>query len=687
MKDALQLVRELPIRIEQYLAESILPKGCSINDPVWRTNQWGSVKNKTAVFSFLRSDITPLLDPLMYKPDDLQPTHWRAILQVMVLWLARTQNLKAGRIGGVLSAVRGFLEFTFERYGCNFSPERISTKDFYDYHSVLKVKTKKGQLTVGGARQIGKGLEKFAKFLNHFAVPGKEISFRQKFPRQTSTHEYIVGSSKKRTAENKILHRAKLLPDDVVYAIGDLYAKAKIPSEKFLLSLCVLLFVTGFRLQELLSLKENCLVEFEHEGEMVGEILYYPQKGGKPLPKPITASALQYVKEAFQYIYEFTLGGRCAAKRIADEETIIPLEHKFRKQEFVTVTELNQELGLSKSKITPRLKEAGLTEKPIKVNKTPHYPSESAIEALDNFYLSPKASRTLGYEPVVRVLANGETIGLDEALIVTLTYETSLLRPTLRFLPTKLSEVTFAKFLAEVFERNKVRGPSGNIIKVNPHQARHFLDTMLKKGGLTDEEIQRVFGRKDIKQNRAYNHMSGRERRETVARDVREGWGYGPLSDTYAEIKTRNPEEAEKFLEAAIEAVHVTEFGACVLDFARRPCPHHLVCFTGRDGKSCRYLVVRVGDKDSLSEVEKMIDWTRLTLVAAGKSDGVYSQEWIDHNEVVLDNLSAVRDCHLDAINNGRTGQAVFAFPKGASPEAIAEVHENEDRIKLDERV
>ena len=71
--------------------------------------------------------------------------------------------------------------------------------------------------------------------------------------------------------------------------------------------------------------------------------------------------------------------------------------------------------------------------------------------------------------------------------------------------------------------------------------------------------------------------MSGRERRESVARDVREGWAYGPIADTYAEIKTRSLEEAEKFLEAAVEAVHITEFGACVLDFARRPCPHHLL--------------------------------------------------------------------------------------------------------------
>ncbi|MBE0576849.1 MAG: hypothetical protein IH613_13245 [Desulfuromonadales bacterium] len=684
MKNFLRLVQKLPRRIEEYLSEAILPKGCSVNDIIWRTNHWGSVKNKPAVFSFLRSNVKPRLDDSTYNSDDLIPTHWRAILQVMVLWLVRAKNLRAGRIGCVLSAVRGFLEFLFDRYGCNFYPVKISTKDFYDYHDVLKNKTKSGALTSPGARQIATSLETFAKFLNHFAVPKKEISFRQKFPRPTSTHEYIVGSDKKRTAENQMLHHSKLLPDDVVFAIGNLYALVKIPAEKFLLSLCVLLFVTGFRIQELLSLQEDCFREFEHNGEMVGEIIYYPQKHGKPLPKPITASALPYVKEAFQNIYEFTLRGRSTAKRIADEGSIIPMEHKFRKQEFVTVAELNQELGLSKSKITARLKEAGLTEKPVKSGKTPFYSSEAAIEALDNFYLSPKTARTVGYEPIVRVLANGKEIHLDEALIVTLTYETSLERPPLRFLPTKLSEVTFARFLVDVFVRYEVRGPTGDIIRINPHQARHFLETMFKKGGLTDEETQRIFGRKNIKQNRAYNHMSGRERRESVARDVREGWGYGPIADTYAEIKTRSIDDAEEFLEAAVEAVHVTEFGACVLDFARRPCPHHLVCFTGRDGKSCRYLVVRVGDKAGLDEVEKMIDLTRRTLSAAKKSKGTYSREWVDHNEVILDNLNAVKDCHLDAIKNGRTGQAVFVFPKGASPEAIAEMKEIEDRRKLD---
>lgn len=292
------------------------------------------------------------------------------------------------------------------------------------------------------------------------------------------------------------------------------------------------------------------------------------------------------------------------------------------------------------------------------------------MDALNSYYLIPKSARSNNYEEIVRVLDDGTAIRLSDALFVTCVYETSK-RKALTFLPSNLSVETYDNWLDTVCTKYKITNSNGEEIRINSHQFRHFLTTMYTKGGLTDEEIARIFGRKDIRQNKDYTHISSRERKSLLYMDIRENRSIGVISDTYKQIKLISYEQAEEFLVSVIEATHLTEYGACVLDWSRQPCPHHMSCLTGRDGIACRNLVIVKGNPQSLVQIEREYKVQKLTLEKAVASESPFSQDWIKTITAKINNMKTIIEIHKDSLANNEVGIPTFPFPDGSTPESI----------------
>lgn len=638
--------------------------------PVWRTDAWGTDRNKPETFTFLR----PGLKPKSTIPvEEYLPEPWFTCLQAMVLWLRRSENLGAGRITGILGSAKSFAAF----WGTNPKPclslKYLRTFHFTRYEDFLKERVRRGELTEGGARFQALGIEKLALFLKHFDLTQSKIVYRQTFKRPTSTYEYKVirKDSSKDVCRNETVHKQKRLDIDIVFALGNLFHTVEDPIDKFFIAMTLILAVTGFRLGEFLSLTADCLNEYDQEGESLLEIKYLPEKGGESYSKQITSSAKDYVKECFQVIREFTTVGRAQAARLAREHSVVPLDHNLRNALTVTVSQLAHTLGLSESSVLRVTRSAQVRCRRWHRNEEYQVDTMEAIRALDIHYLSSRTARSNNYEPVVRRLRDGSTILLEKALLVTLCYETSSMRKPLMFMPRKISEVTLCRWLSNICERYEIKDSTDRHIQINSHQFRHLLNTLYMKGGLTDEEIARIFGRKDVRQNRAYNQLTPRERRDQLIKDIREDRSVGVVTDTYKDLKLISLEEAEQFLEAVIEAIHFTEFGMCVLDWARQPCPHHLNCLTGRDGRACRHLVIKKGDLKSLVQIEALLRNTKLAHSKALEADGPFIKDWLDHNEVLMINLEELRKIHRQAIADGTQGEIVHPFPDGATREAI----------------
>ena len=82
-------------------------------------------------------------------------------------------------------------------------------------------------------------------------------------------------------------------------------------------------------------------------------------------------------------------------------------------------------------------------------------------------------------------------------------------------------------------------------------------------------------------------------------------------------------QNATLFLEAEIQAVHLTAFGLCLHDFAATPCQYHLNCVRGCPD----YLRTKGNSSDHLVQIQLA---TKRALIGA-MARGDVAQAWVDH--------------------------------------------------------
>lgn len=138
---------------------------------------------------------------------------------------------------------------------------------------------------------------------------------------------------------------------------------------------------------------------------------------------------------------------------------------------------------------------------------------------------------------------------------------------------------------------------NGERIKLTSHQARHLLDTIAERGGLSQLEIAKWSGRADIKQNRTYNHMTEYEMVAMVEQLDTSLTLFGPSGS----VGTNVPITIQEFNTLEKGPVHVTEFGVCVHDFTMTPCDKY------RDCLNCSEQVCIKGETEKLSRIKRRL--------------------------------------------------------------------------------
>lgn len=114
---------------------------------------------------------------------------------------------------------------------------------------------------------------------------------------------------------------------------------------------------------------------------------------------------------------------------------------------------------------------------------------------------------------------------------------------------------------------------------------------MAQRGGLSQSAIARWSGRADMKQNRAYDHMSEfelvamlREHDSTLSLS----W---PMEEIATHIAKLIPITRQEFNTLTMPTAHITEYGFCIHDFVMSPCQRF------RDCLNCSEQVCIKGDK------------------------------------------------------------------------------------------
>jgi hypothetical protein len=191
-----------------------------------------------------------------------------------------------------------------------------------------------------------------------------------------------------------------------------------------------------------------------------------------------------------------------------------------------------------------------------------------------------------------------------------------------------------------VFERIEVKNEQGEAYRVNTHKLRHFLNNCAQEGLLSQLDIARWSGRKDVGQNVDYDHTGGihlgREMREVIETGGMEG----SLADTFEQLP---PVDRDDFLKGRFATAHFTSIGACIQDFSMAPCPSHGVC------AGCSEHLVVKGKPGHQAEAERLLQEHQAMLDAARAqmAEGTYNASaWVEHNEKMIAGLKKTIAVH-----------------------------------------
>jgi hypothetical protein len=215
-------------------------------------------------------------------------------------------------------------------------------------------------------------------------------------------------------------------------------------------------------------------------------------------------------------------------------------------------------------------------------------------------------------------------------------------------LPTFLTQSQMRTFLvgteqiASIFERMNILDPDGKPFRLSSHGPRHFLNNLANEGMLSDLDIARWSGRKDVTQNAAYDHTGGAPLGRKMQELLKTNAMQGPIVATAKKI---SPMAREEFLKARFATAHVTEIGMCVQDWSLAPCPSHGACAGCGD-----HMVVKGDQKQKaaaerlLSEHEAMLEQARVEA-----SEGALgTSNWVAHNEKLIAGLRQILAIHDD---------------------------------------
>ncbi|KPD21241.1 integrase [Idiomarina abyssalis] len=183
-----------------------------------------------------------------------------------------------------------------------------------------------------------------------------------------------------------------------------------------------------------------------------------------------------------------------------------------------------------------------------------------------------------------------------------------------------------------IFARHGYLGQHGEKLKITSHQARHLLNTISQRGGLSNLEIAKWSGRADVKQNRTYNHMSEYELVSMAEKLDTSKPMFGPVGD----VKKHLPVTSQEFNTLEHAAAHVTEYGYCVHDYTMSPCEKF------RDCINCTEQVCVKGEDEKLKRLRKRLIRTQNLLAKAEGSiaDGDKgSDRWYTSQEKTIARL------------------------------------------------
>lgn len=441
--------------------------------------------------------------------------------------------------------------------------------------------------------------------------------------------------------------RMKRLPSDgAIHAVGDIYARhAKEPRDRLIACILALMLATAFRIGEVLTLPLDCLYSEGAGAKRRWGVRYHKEKsrgGQKQLAiRWMTPKQAELAKAAIQEARKLTVAARKRAEILEAQPDRVTLP------------------GITGNRLLPRTEVARLLRiAPNSVNRIPL--SQFARTAIrtpgrKEIHYEYRAADLRSYLLGLRVpdlwvvdRRDGTRQSLSRSLFIVFRNFFNEHLETNPLLVEPVTEQTVNEFLGRkttsgparrsAFVRFGLRDEDGHFYRLHSHQFRHWVTTKAAAAGVSDEVIARWQGREHIGELEAYKHLTPSERVHTLRTALQSGRTMGRIADIYFNLKD---DVRDVFLEAQLQAVHVTPLGLCVHDFKISPCPKMLNCV-----KDCDDYLFDTANATHRQNLVQLRERTKLSLEQAeaqkSRGEADLSENWIDNAKATLSGVDRI---------------------------------------------
>ncbi|CAJ0774588.1 hypothetical protein [Ralstonia chuxiongensis] len=454
-----------------------------------------------------------------------------------------------------------------------------------------------------------------------------------------------------------------LLSEELLTALGHISNRPDLSDADLVRQrLTELLVCGGFRISEVLTLACDCWVDEpatdEYGQPMVGlnglpvrrcGIRYVPAKGGhlgtrvKWMPSVMVDVAKRAIADVLRLSQPFRAVARFMESH--PRRTLLPKPFHLKSGDsLLTFEEVYSAIGLKKDDVRGSvrgfIKYAGLRVVPMIVGGRD-------VKAIRKSELEQCLIRRSGSEVVFP--KNEKHHSLKKCLFVFGVNYFDSRRPTLNGTAALLTRSQISGFLcghksvASIFERLNYRDENGDVLKVTSHKFRHWLNTMAEDGGMSQLEIARWFGRRDVGQNSAYQHMTGLQLATSIHEKRMLGRVKGPVTE--AALRIHNPIRKAEFVVSSTVTAHMTDVGVCEHNWAALPCDKHRECIT------CDEHLLEKGNREHVGRTQELRQHAELSIDLARQEadDGTAgANNWLEHQRVVLERANAALAVHAD---------------------------------------
>lgn len=488
--------------------------------------------------------------------------------------------------------------------------------------------------TEGVAYRCGGQLEMIASFLAENKLTAIPVRWRQHIKRPEDTAR--VG---KKFDERR---QSKMPPQSALDALPKTFQLAIEPIDVITSSVAALLCASPDRINEVLLLPKDCEVhqKYGKDRKQAYGLRWWPSKGAAPMVKWIVPSMSSVVQEALKKIRTATKQARYVSEWYEAHPNAIYLEkhlEELRSNQWLSIAELGEVLGLSRNG-SPR---AWCKTNLIKVHGGRRNQKVRFAEVQDTVISKlPKGFPILNLDTGLKY---------SEALLIVRTNELHPTRGTLRCLiePITIGQINsglggrVSHGFGSVFSRLGFSEDDGSPIKVTTHQFRHYLNTLAQAGGMSQLDIAKWSGRKDIQQNAAYDHVTPDQMLQKIRSAVGdESQMFGPLTD----LPKRTLIPRNEFAQLIIPTAHTTDLGFCIHDYTMSPCQRHMDCI------HCEDLICVKGNEERAKRLRLRLEEARQLqskALQANSDRNAGSDRWLTHhNSTVerLDQLCSIMD-------------------------------------------